>query len=94
MRRQTDKFIFILFILNPDLYLKPEISSISKGAETSANSVAAATILAPYKKTQISYSATSSDLSTKVLYPYFARTCVSDAFQGAAMADLVKSYGW
>ncbi len=91
---QTDRFIHISFILNPDSHLKPEMLSLSKGAATSATAEAAATILASYAKTQISYSATSPDLSTKVLYPYFARTCVSDAFQGAAMADLVKFYGW
>jgi ABC-type branched-subunit amino acid transport system substrate-binding protein len=64
------------------------------GPATSAESSAAATVLAPSQMVQISYAATSPDLSTKVNYPYFARSCVSDAFQGAALADLVKSYGW
>eukprot|EP00736_Rhodelphis_marinus_P013100 Rmarinus@m.13950 len=43
---------------------------------------------------QISYSATSPALSDSELYPYFFRSCVSDSFQGVALAEVVKALGW
>ena len=65
------------------------------GADSSGESEAAATVFAQFQTVQISYSSTSPLLSTKINYHFFARTCPSDAFQGAAMADLVASYyGW
>ena len=65
------------------------------GADSSGESEAAATVFAQFSTVQISYSSTSPLLSTKINYPFFARTCPSDAFQGAAMADLVAThYGW
>lgn len=65
------------------------------GAQSSVESDAAATVLSQFSKTQVSYSSTSALLSTKLNSPYFARTCPSDIFQGAAMAALVaKNYGW
>lgn len=65
------------------------------GADSSGESEAAATVFTQFSTVQISYSSTSPLLSTKINYPYFARTCPSDAFQGAAMADLVGTYyGW
>ena len=65
------------------------------GAATSGESEAAATVFSHFSTVQISYSSTSPLLSNKINYPYFARTCPSDAFQGAAMADIVsKYYGW
>ena len=64
------------------------------GAATSDESGAASTVLTQFSTVQISYSSTSALLSSKINYPYFARTCPSDAFQGAAMADLVYHYKW
>ena len=65
------------------------------GAQASGESDAAATVLSQFSTVQISYSSTSPLLSNKVNYPYFARTCPSDSFQGAAMANMVADYfGW
>ena len=65
------------------------------GAYASGESDAAATVLSQFSTVQISYSSTSPLLSNKVNYPYFARTCPSDSFQGAAMANMVADYfGW
>lgn len=65
------------------------------GSTSSSESVAAATVFTQFSTPQISYASTSPLLSTKISYPFFARTCPSDAFQGAAMADLVATYyGW
>ena len=65
------------------------------GSYTSGETAAAATVFTQFSTPQISYSSTSPQLSTKINYPFFARTCPSDAFQGAAIADLVfKYYGW
>lgn len=65
------------------------------GAASSAESDAASNVLTQFTTVQVSYSSTSPLLSAKINYPYFARTCPSDAFQGAAMADLVYNhYGW
>ena len=65
------------------------------GAATSVESDVAATVFSKFSTVLISYAATSPLLSTKINSPYFARTCPSDSFQGAAMANLVaKYYGW
>lgn len=65
------------------------------GPQASGESDAAATVLSQFSTVQISYSSTSPLLSNKVNYRYFARTCPSDAFQGAAMAGMVADYfGW
>ena len=65
------------------------------GGASSAESDAASNVLTQFSTVQISYSSTSPLLSAKINYPYFARTCPSDSFQGAAMADLVSNYyGW
>jgi ABC-type branched-subunit amino acid transport system substrate-binding protein len=65
------------------------------GPVTSAEAEASAVVLKEFEIPQISMSATSPDLSYKKNYPYFLRTCPSDAFQGRAMADLVaQQYKW
>eukprot|EP01036_Dinobryon_divergens_P038415 gene38415-50439_t len=64
------------------------------GPETSSESISSALVFKAFDIPQISMSATSPDLSSKKNYPYFARTCPSDAFQGRAMAELVKHFGW
>jgi ABC-type branched-subunit amino acid transport system substrate-binding protein len=64
------------------------------GAASSGESEAAATVFSHFSTVQIS-SSTSRLLSTRINSPYFARTSPSDAFQGAAMADIVSMYyGW
>lgn len=65
------------------------------GPAASGESEAAATVFSHFSTPQISYSSTNPLLSNKINFPYFARTCPSDAFQGSAMADIVsKHYGW
>ena len=43
---------------------------------------------------QVAYSSTSELLSDKVNYPTFSRTVPPDTYQGAALADVVRSLGW
>jgi ABC-type branched-subunit amino acid transport system substrate-binding protein len=65
------------------------------GAATSVESDVAATVFSKFSTVLVSYAATSPLLSTKINSPFFARTCPSDSFQGAAMAALVANYyGW
>ena len=61
------------------------------GPAFSGVSAEVATVLERAEIPQISFSATSPALSNSTLYPYFMRTPPSDAFQGAAMADVVKN---
>ena len=43
---------------------------------------------------QISYASTSPFLSDKTKYPYFFRTCPSDAHQAKALSELVMAHDW
>jgi len=43
---------------------------------------------------EVSFSATSADLSNKQLYPNFARTCPPDDLQGRAIADVLAHFKW
>ncbi|XP_050297132.1 metabotropic glutamate receptor 5-like isoform X2 [Anthonomus grandis grandis] len=43
---------------------------------------------------QISYSATSKDLSDKTRFNYFLRVVPSDYYQAQVMLDIVKHFGW
>lgn len=47
-----------------------------------------------YYLLQISYSSSAAILSDKRRFPAFMRTIPSDEFQTAAMAELLRSYGW
>ena len=60
------------------------------GAACSDASKAAAAYLQTFAIPQISPSSTSSTLSDSTVYPYFARTPPSDAWQSFALADLVE----
>ena len=64
------------------------------GAATSSESDAAATVFSHFSTVQVSFSATSPLLSSRINSPHFARTCPSDVHQGAAMAHLAAHYGW
>ena len=64
------------------------------GPGYSVEVVVSAAVAQLFEKVQVSYFATSTELSVKTTYRYFARTCPSDAFQGLAMAQLVAYYKW
>ncbi|PWI46476.1 hypothetical protein CEE45_16620 [Candidatus Heimdallarchaeota archaeon B3_Heim] len=69
-------------------------ADIVLGSSGSSVSAAMASALTPTKVVQISYASSSPSLSDRTLYPYFMRTCASDADQGLAIAELVKAFGW
>ncbi|KAK3256011.1 hypothetical protein CYMTET_34834, partial [Cymbomonas tetramitiformis] len=64
------------------------------GPANSGSSVNSQLLLREYDIPQISYSSTSAELSVVEQYPYFMRTCPSDAFQAVGMAELCIHYNW
>ncbi|XP_076850950.1 extracellular calcium-sensing receptor-like [Brachyhypopomus gauderio] len=64
------------------------------GDSTSSASVSMARMLGPFGIPQVSHSATCACLSNKRPFPAFFRTVPSDEHQAAALAKMVKSYGW
>ena len=64
------------------------------GDAASATSTNVAAILSSTKTTQISYSATSTDLNAKQLYPSFLRTIPPDNVQAVLIADLIVHNNW
>eukprot|EP01135_Chromosphaera_perkinsii_P009448 Nk52_evm6s1762 gene=Nk52_evmTU6s1762 len=64
------------------------------GAACSSASVAAALVARVFKAPQISYSSTSPVLSSAADYPYFARTVLSDDFQGLIMIEVLIKNNW
>ena len=57
-------------------------------------SVAVANLLRVFNIPQVSYGSTTPVLSDKDLYGYFLRTVPSNSFQGKAMVDVVRYFGW
>jgi len=57
-------------------------------------SVAVANLLRVFDIPQISYGSTTPVLSDKELYGYFLRTVPSNSYQGKAMVDVVRYFGW
>lgn len=47
----------------------------------------------PQTLPQISFKSTTTDLSDKDEYPYFARTCASDSAQGPSLSSLLMDIG-
>ena len=65
------------------------------GPSYSSTSMITNLILKNYDMPQLSYSATSPELSIHAEYPTFFRTVPSDAYQGKASADVMKNvFGW
>lgn len=65
------------------------------GAASNAASSAIAQVFNDYKIDQVAYASTGSFLSYVGPYPYYFRTCMDDAFEGYALADIAKKYyGW
>ncbi|XP_028817513.1 extracellular calcium-sensing receptor-like [Denticeps clupeoides] len=64
------------------------------GDSTSAPSIGMARVLGVFEIPQVSHAATCACLSDKRQYPAFFRTIPSDQYQAAALAQLVKHFGW
>ncbi|XP_078000603.1 metabotropic glutamate receptor-like [Glandiceps talaboti] len=64
------------------------------GAEWSSTSIPSNKILNLLHIPQISYYATSDELSDKKRFPFFLRTVPPDKMQAQAIADLILHFGW
>ncbi|XP_076850890.1 vomeronasal type-2 receptor 1-like isoform X2 [Brachyhypopomus gauderio] len=64
------------------------------GDSTSSGSVSVARMLGPFGIPQVSHSAACACLSDKRQFPAFFRTVPSDQYQAAALARMVKYFGW
>lgn len=64
------------------------------GASTSAVSKQVASFLRLFQLPQVSYMATSPELSDMARYDYFMRTVSSDKYQAQAMIGLLRSLNW
>ncbi|XP_061074143.1 extracellular calcium-sensing receptor-like [Conger conger] len=64
------------------------------GESSSTPSIAMSRILGPFGIPLVSHFATCACLSDKLQFPTFSRTIPSDYFQAAALARLVKHFGW
>ncbi|XP_051512773.1 extracellular calcium-sensing receptor-like [Myxocyprinus asiaticus] len=64
------------------------------GESGSTPSISMSRILGPFGIPQVSHSATCSCFSDKRQYPTFFRTIPSDHYQAAALASMVKYFGW
>ncbi|XP_035240673.1 extracellular calcium-sensing receptor-like isoform X1 [Anguilla anguilla] len=64
------------------------------GDSSSTPSIAMSRIFGPFGIPQVSHYATCACLSDKLQYPTFSRTIPSDYYQAAALARLVKHFGW
>ena len=53
-----------------------------------------ASLLRLFRVPQVSYSATSSELSEKNRFDYFLRTVPPDSFQAQAIVDIIKTMNW
>nr|XP_054774182.1 uncharacterized protein LOC129282279 [Lytechinus pictus] len=64
------------------------------GGQTSDTSLAIAEVLNSLMVNQISYGASSTELSNDEEYPYFLRTLASDTYLASALVDLISRFGW
>ena len=66
------------------------MSSVVIGTGSSGISKTLAPMLQTFGIPQVSFAASSPDLSDQAVYPYFTRTCYSDAQQSSIMAQFIK----
>ena len=71
---------------------KPVVGVV--GPLTSDVSISVANLLRVFDIPQISYGATTADLSNKELYGNFFRTVPPDSFQARALVDVILHFGW
>ncbi|ELT87766.1 hypothetical protein CAPTEDRAFT_211789 [Capitella teleta] len=64
------------------------------GGSYSSVSIQVANLLRLFRIPQVSYASTSSALSDKTRFEYFARTVPPDNYQAKAMADIVHHFNW
>jgi len=67
-------------------------SKVILGPNGSPASLVIAPVLSVFGIPQVSWAATSGDLSNKDVYPYFSRVAVSDALTVKQLADFVRVY--
>ncbi|XP_026169514.1 extracellular calcium-sensing receptor-like [Mastacembelus armatus] len=85
--------------LDPEFYTRDNCSKSGMvmavvGESDSTPSITISRIIGSFNIPQVSYFATCACLSDKHQYPNFFRTVPSDHFQAAALAKLVKHFGW
>lgn len=76
-----------------DLIQGRNVSAIL-GPASSSSSQTVAPVCNAFSVPQISYSSSNPSLSDKTLYPWFFRTCPSDALQGAAWVSILRKFKW
>ncbi|KAK3708856.1 hypothetical protein QZH41_016278, partial [Actinostola sp. cb2023] len=64
------------------------------GPAYSSLAIQVASLLRLFHVPQVSYSATSSELSEKNRFDYFLRTVPPDSYQAQAMVDIIKAMNW
>ncbi|XP_022098848.1 metabotropic glutamate receptor 3-like [Acanthaster planci] len=64
------------------------------GGSYSTVSIQVANLLRLFQIPQISYASTSSELTDRKRFEYFARTVPPDTLQAKAIADIIASFGW
>ncbi len=80
--------------LSLDVFNKTGVKIVVGAASNSASS-AIAQVFNDFKVNQVAYASTGSFLSYVGPYPYYFRTCMDDAFEGYALADIAyKYYKW
>ncbi|XP_052353637.1 extracellular calcium-sensing receptor-like [Oncorhynchus keta] len=64
------------------------------GESGSTPTISMLRIISPFGIPQVSHYSTCACLSDKKQYPTFSRTIPSDQFQAAALANLIRHFGW
>jgi hypothetical protein len=90
-KRSSGDAFFGALELGTEVFNNQGVSAII-GAASSGPSKSAGLVTAQLQIPQISYSATSPDLSDGQQYSYFLRTPPSDAYEGEGIADMLRNF--